>query len=267
MMENQRRSRNGNQQQPKRRIPTQRTFEAEIQKNSENALLYFIKQELGYYNALVEQMTPRLRAFPHEFMAVKDRERKLFEACAEHAVDPRKLLAHSQEEYPANLKHLYSLFREQDGSAKIDANQATMLLPAASPARLHPSVRKLMATEVLKYMVGQSEVLHAGLKTEGLRAPMQMLNTHTIDTKRHLQIPGNLIKIRYDTDTGNSEISIPYSKEPISVVGYDLSEIPFKLMVIRSPHPNNRDGKWYVDFKDSAGYLLTLTDHADRRRR
>jgi hypothetical protein len=105
------------------------------------------------------------------------------------------------------------------------------------------------------------------MKTEGLRAPVQLLNTHTLDTKRHLQIPGDLVKVSYDQDSNNSLVSIPYTNKELCIDGYDISDITFRSAVIRAPHPMNGDGKWYIDFKDSGGYSITMTDHNERRRR
>lgn len=250
-----------------RRVTNRRTFEINVDRDTSNHLRYFISQELGYFNTLVEKLTPKLRAFPQDLLSMKDREKKVWETCAEHAVDPQKLLDHPIEEWPENLRSLSNIVRESDGTPKFSPAQITMMRIAAEPARLHKSVRRLMASEVLRYMTGQAETVLAGMKTEGLRAPVQLLNTHTLDTKRHLQIPGDLVKVTYDQESNNSSVAIPYSNKTICIEGYDISEIAFKSVVIRSPHPTNGDGKWYIDFKDSSGYSITMTDHNERRRR
>ena len=261
------RQRPNNDQSPRKRVINQRTFEIETSKDGESHLMYFIKQELGYFNTLIEQLTPRLRAFPQEFMSMKDKDRKLWESCAENAVDPQKLLDHGIQEWPENLKGLYPLVRNPDDTPRITGSLASLIKVAASPARLHPSVRKNIASEIMKYMSGQSEVLHAGLKTEGLRSPMQMLQTHTLDTKRHLQIPASLVKMSYDETENQTVISVPYSTDPLICKGYDLTEIPFKTMIVRAPHPSTGDRKWYMDLRDGGSYALNATDHNDRRSR
>jgi len=251
----------------KRRITNRRTFEINVDRDVSNHLRYFISQELGYFNTLVEKLMPKLRAFPQDLLSMKDRERKAWETCAEHAVDPQKLLDHPIEQWSEHLKSLGNFVREPDGSPRFSSSHINMMRIAAEPARLHKNVRRLMAAEVLRYMTGQAETVLAGMKTEGLRAPVQLLNTHTLDTKRHLQIPGDLVKVTYDQDTTNSFVEIPYSNKKLCIEGYDISEITFKSVVIRSPHPTNGDGKWYIDFKDSGGYSITMTDHNERRRR
>jgi hypothetical protein len=253
--------------QPKRRSTNRRTFEIDVNRNVEHHLKYFINQELGYFNVLVEKLTPPLRAFPQVFMGLKDKERKIWEICAENAVDPQKLLDHPTEQWPEHLRTFASSIREPDGSPKISPAQITIMKIAAEPARLHKSVRRAMALEILKYMINQADTLHAGMKTEGLRSPTQLLHTQSLDTKRHLQIPGDLIKVSFDQETNSSMVSIPYTVDPLRINGFDISDITFKSAIIRAPHPINGDGKWYIDFKDTGGYSVTLSDHNERKRR
>lgn len=260
-------TRRPNAEPKKKRLPSRRTFEIEITKDTNQHLSYFVKQELGYYNSLIESLTPRLRTFPGDFISMKDKEKRLWEACAEHAVDPAKMLAHPLDKWPDHLRHLHSSMFDQDGAQKISAAHIHILKMAAAPARVHGSVRKSMAVEILKYMIGQSEVLQAGLKSESLKAPLQLLVTHSLDTKRHLQIPASLVKIYYDETENLSRISIPYSKDAVVVRDYDLTEIPFKSLVVRAPHPSTSDSAWTVDFKEVSPYLISMVDHNERRRR
>jgi hypothetical protein len=261
------RQRTSTDRPPRQRVINQRTFEVDASGDTESHLMYFIKQELGYYNTLVEQLTPRLRAFPQEFMSLKEKEKKLWESCAENAVDPSKLVEHKVEAWPENLRYLQPLVLNPDGTPRITTAQVGLIKVAAEPARLHPIVRRNMAAEVMRYMIGQSETLHAGMKTEGLRSPMQMLQTHTLETKRHLQIPASLVKMSYDEPNNQTVINVPYSKEPMRCNGYDLTEIPFKTMIIRAPHPGTGERKWYMDLRDTGSYMLNAVDHNDQRRR
>lgn len=252
---------------PAKRKVTQRTFEIEIDKDLHHSLSYFIRQELGYFNSMVEQLSPRLRAFPQEFLAFRDREKKLWDLCAEHAIDPQKLLDHPVDAWPEHLRTHHVLVRDQEGNPRITPTQVSMIKVAGSPARLHPRVRRSMASEMLKVMIAQAEIMHAGSKMEGFRVPIQTLQKHGLDTKRHLQIPVELVSITYDQDSQSSLITLPYTRTPIRITGYDLTEIPFKMLTIRSPHPTNGDGRWHIDFRDSAVYLINLTDHNERKRR
>lgn len=252
----------------KKRVTNQRTFELEMSESALNHLSYFIKQELAYYNQLVESMTPRLRAFPHELISMKDRERKLLEVCAEHAIDPQKMIQHSKDEWPEHLRQHWSLLKEPDGSIKISPAHANVISTVSAPARLHGTVRRNIAVEMFRYMSAQAEVIVASAKlADGLKSPLQMLQKHTLETKRHLQIPGRLTEISYDSEKDRTNIRLPYCRDSISVSGYDLTEIPHRSVIVRMPHPTNGDNRWFIDFRDSEGYSISLTDHNDRRRR
>ena len=251
-----------------RRAPHQKNFEVELFKKTENDLWYFVRQELEYYNSLVNKLTPRLRAYPQDLLSIKDREKRLWEACAEHAVDPTKLINYPVDQWPAHLQSLQTHLFDTNNTVKIVPAHISIIGIAASLARLHASVRRLIAAEVLKYMLGQADTLMAAMKTETMRAPMQMLQTHTIDTKRHLQIPYNLVKITYDVENNASNISVPYSSLPIVIPHFDLTQSAFKTLLVRAPHPLSQNQKWQIDLRDgTTGYMLSITDAPERRKR
>ena len=252
-----------------RRAPQQKNFEVELIKKTENDLLYFVRQELEYYNALVDKLTPRLRAYPQEMLAIKDREKRLWDACAEHAVDPQKLISYPLDQWPAHLQHLHTHLYDQNNAVKITPAHLSIIGIAATPARLHASVRRSMANEVLKYMIGQAETLLAAMKTDTMRAPMQMLQVHTLDTKRHLQIPYNLVKITYNEEHNTSHIAVPYSTTTIVVPHFDLTNSTFKTLLVRAPHPMSTHQKWQIDLRNGVinGYMLNITDAPERRKR
>ena len=155
-----------------RRAPHQKNFEVELFKKTENDLWYFVRQELEYYNSLVNKLTPRLRAYPQDLLSIKDREKRLWESCAEHAVDPTKLINYPVDQWPAHLQSLQTHLFDTNNTVKIVPAHISIIGIAASPARLHASVRRLIAAEVLKYMLGQADTLMAAMKTETMRAPM-----------------------------------------------------------------------------------------------
>ena len=93
------------------------------------------------------------------------------------------------------------------------------------------------------------------------------MQTHTVDSKRHLQIPRSLVKINYDSEQDVSQIAVPYSKTPITVPDFNLSESAFRTLVVRAPHPTSPNQKWQVEFKDGNGlYQLTMTDYMERKK-
>jgi hypothetical protein len=259
-------SRNTNDLKPKIVYP--KNFEIDIEPKLAADLSYFIKQELGYYNSLIDLLSPRLRAYPKDILNIKEREKSLWDSCAEYAIDPQKLLDQPFETWPKHLHHMHHMLYDINEKIKISPAHINICSIASTPARLHAVVRKAIASEILKYMVNQADILLSAVKTDVMRAPMQMLQTHTIDTKRHLQIPKSLIKITYNESENSSDISIPYSKTAITVPYYDLRPVAFKLLIIRAPHPTSTNQKWQLDFRDSpAAYLLSITDPVERKRR
>lgn len=256
----------------KRKNIIQKTFEIETSPEAKRNLWYFIKQELYYYNFLVEQLTPWLRTFPQEFLALKGNEKRLWNAAAEYELDFKKLSETQIDSWPKDIElqksQLHALLFNADGKLNLSARQLELMKIVAAPAKLPRLVRNLMASEMLRYMQGQAEVLEQALKTETMRSPLQMLQVHTLENKRHLQIPASVVfNLRYDDQEKVSKISLPYCRDPIIVPGIDLSTIPYKMMVIRAAHPQDRTGKWYIDLKDTNSYSVNLMDYDDRRRR
>jgi len=254
----------------KRKQSNQKNFEIELLPNIKSNLEYFILQELGYYNTLVEQLVPRLKAFPQDILSIKDKEKRIWDACAEHAINPQKLLDHPRSEWPKHLDFMYDMLYDQAGKCKISPAHISIMGIAASPARLHQKVRRAIASEVLKYMLAQADVLFSAMKTETLKSPVQMLQTYTTESKRHLQIPYSLLKIRYNEESDKTYIGIPYSKAEIELPHVDLTQPPFRLLVIRSPNATSRSSnqKWEIDIMDSLNdYIISLNDPVERKRR
>lgn len=250
----------------KRPVVYQKTFVMDIPSDTASDLTYFVQQELGYYNMLVEKLTPRLKAHPKDLLNFKDTEKKLWEACAERAVDPQKLIDHPLKEWPVHLHSLHPLVYDYDGNIRISPAHISMIGAAASPARVHASVRKAMANEILNYMISQADTVNSAATTETMRVPVQLLQSYTFDNKRHLQIPFNLLTMKYDEKTGTTHIHTPYSRKPIIVPNVDLTYTKFKLLIVRSPHPTSLNKNWQIDLKDSPlTYIVNLTDYMERK--
>lgn len=256
----------------KRKNQVQKTFELELSENAKRNLWYFIKQELAYFNHVVENLTPWLRTFPQELLNIKGNEKRLWNAAAEYELDFKKLYATPLDAWPTEIASqrdtLWSLLCDEQKNLKVSPRQLELLKIVSAPAKLPRLVRNLMASELLRHMQSQAEILDAALKTDTMRSPIQMLQVHTLESKRHLQIPSSVVfKIAYDEKQKINEIYLPYCKETLIVADSDISKIAYKTLVIKAPHPQDRSGKWLAEFKDTAGYAVNLTDHDDRRRR
>lgn len=263
------------------RVVHPRSFYLEMDEKLSKDLSFFVGQELFYYNTLVNQLIPKLKAYPRDILAFRDKDKILWDSCAEHSIDPHKLLEHPLEAWPKHLQHMHKMLYDNNGQVKFTAMQLIICAIAATPARLPPAVRKLMASEAMNYMITQADVLIGALKIDDMiqagrisedsdimRVPLQLLQTHTVDSKRHLQIPRSLVKIAYDNEQAISKISVPYSKNPITIPDCNLSESVYKMLVLRAPHPTSTNQKWQIEFRDGNGlYQLTMTDYMERKKR
>jgi hypothetical protein len=264
----------------KTRTMPPRSFYLDMEEKLARDLSYFIGQELAYYNTLVTQLMPKLKAYPRDVLVFRDKDRALWDSCAEFAIDPHELLKHPLEAWPRHLQPMYKMLYDNQGNVKFNSMQLMICAIAASPAKLPSMVRRSMAIEVMNYMVNQADILINAIKTDDMiqagkiaegsdimRVPMQLLQPHTVDSKRHLQIPRDLVKIEYDKEIESSKINVPYSKTAITIENCDLSESFYKLLVLRAPHPTSPNQKWQVEFRDGTGqYQLTMTDYMERKR-
>lgn len=220
-------------------------------------------QERGYYNHIVESLIPRLRTFPQDLISMKKREMQLVESCAEKIISLESLVKKPKDQWPESANLLKTMLLDENDSIKIKPSHLNMIDNVSAPGRLIPEVRRKMAAEIFKHMASQAESLSGDV----LRAPVQMLISHTADSKRHLQIPSNHVKMVYESDTQTTMMRIPYCTDPIKIPRYDLTDIKFGTMIIRSPHHYDVEGRWFIDIKDTRDYMVTLTDQMERRRK
>lgn len=245
-------------------------FEIEVSPKAEKSLKYFMQQELQYYNSVVYHLNARMKAFPQDILAIRDRDVKLLETCAQFATDPAMLIKTKPEEWPNQFKSYTNVVYNTDGSPRIDNKTIGVIQIGSIPGNIHNVIRRNIVSEAFNYVSGQAGIVLAGQKTETLRAPIHMLQTHSLSTKRHMQLTKNLVKITFDEEKIGSNIYTPYSKEPLHVQGYDLSEVPFTILVIKSSMPKYSTEKlsWAIEFKDiKSGYLINLTDSFPRKKR
>ena len=252
----------------KRKPPNRRQFSTNPDIKLQANLKFFMQQELVYYNTLVEHFNSRIRAFPQDVLSIRDREIKLLETCGQFAYDPAKLLTSKNDTWPEALKSYNPVVYDTDGQVRLTSKQVAIMQIGAVPATIHHQVRRNIISEVFSTVSQQAEIFLASRNTEQLRAPVYLLQQHTWETKRHLQVPQSLVEMSYNDDTNLTLIKTPYNKEPMSVLGYDLTDIPFTTMVIRAPIKGDDRPTWRLEFKDGLQkYLLTLTDPMPMRKK
>lgn len=254
----------------KRRNATNRIFELALNEEAKKHLTYFIKQELAYYNTLVEGLAPWLRAFPQEFQVFKNSEKNTWVAVAESGIDPVELINTARENWPVSQRTQREMIYEgvvnNNGKCKFTNRQMDILKVVSAPAKIPVMTRGLMATEILKHMQNHATVLENAMKTDTMKNAIQMLQTHSLNTKRHLQVPHAVFHgIMYDENSNSSFIKTPFTKHPLVAKNINLLENKFKMAIIKSPHVHDQNPKWMIELKDFNYYDVTLTDFDTRK--
>lgn len=255
----------------KRKSNIQKTFELHLADESKRNLNYFINQELAYYNSIVDQLGPWMRSFPQDLLSFKGDIKRLWNTVAEFGLNVQDLVQKNLSEWPAVLgaqkAAIYSILKD-DNKLRLTQRQLDILKIAASPGKIPALTRHNIASEIMKYMQGQAEVLYNAQQTDTLKNALQTLQVQSLDTKRHIQMSKTLIfKVEYNEDNRQTRIYTPFSKHPFVINGVNIKEIPHKSIVIRSPHARDPEGKWTIDLQDLDTYLVNLTDYNYRKRR
>lgn len=252
-----------------------RSLTIEIDAITKRHLKFFMQQELAYYNMLINNATMRLRAFPEEFLGLKDGYERLWCTLAFHGKSIRELARMPLSRWPKDLRS--SLPSACIAGDKLQVSEKKMMLFDIVSVRgnIHPQMRKVLAAEMLRYMIPQAEQLVQSQKnsTGQMRSPVQMLMSYDYPEKRHIQLAKELVAVTYDADNKCSLIKVPYTDRPLVVRDSNLTSDRFDVLVIRQ-QPNidvNDDTPWHISMINSPHrYLLDLTDqhmHATRRRR
>lgn len=233
----------------------------------------FMKQELGYYNALVEGLGPRARTFTETLIALHKDWEALWEALA---LEGKSIKAYERAkedvELPASLeKHRKMLVsRDSKGGRFLDERMFNIMQIAATPSLIHPTVRKAMAGLILEFYKDQSGKLikrndEAFGEEDLYSKPIDLLVKHDMVTKRHLQIPRSILNAVYwYQDRDLTEIYHPYSDNPLIIQGHNLENNNHWNLIILHQQPGSEvvaSDPWVVDIKQSqVPYLIKYVD-------
>jgi hypothetical protein len=233
----------------------------------------FMKQELGYYNALVEGLGPRARTFPETLLALHKDWESLWEALAEDGKSIKSYeRAKEDVELPAHLeKHRKMLVgRDTKGERFLNERMFNIMSIAASPAMIHATVRRNMARLILEFYKDQSAKLikrnDKAFGEEDLYSkPIDLLVKHDMVTKRHLQIPRSALNaVYYYSDRDLTEIYHPYSENPLVIQGHNLENNNHWNLLLVHQQPGvevTAQDPWVVDIKYSqVPYLIKYVD-------
>lgn len=256
--------------QKRKNARTQRSLTIKIDANDQIRLNYFIKQELNFYNSLVSGLGSRVRAFPQDICDLTERYEKLFGELAANNTDVNKLRNSKKiESWAENLRPYYDLVIGSDKVKPLSERLAIIFELAASGGVIDPLMRKNIAIETLRFCKEQARIYKSELpqKNENSNlfkiAPTN-LNTQDLINKRHVQLVKSLVEISYDEKTESSKIKNPYTMQPITVEGVDLTENKdWQIMILHQERGTiaTSTTNWVVDFKEAnSTYLLKYLD-------
>lgn len=233
----------------------------------------FMKQELHYYNSLVEGLGPRARTFPETLLALHKDWENLWAAVAEHGLPIRSYMTAKEdvtlpEAYEPHRKMLIG--KNTKGERFLSERMFSIMEVATAPAVLHPSVRKNMAVQILEFYKDQAGKLikrndDAVGDNDLYSKPIDLLTKQDMVTKRHLQIPRSALNAVYYYDkVDRTEIFHPYSDNPLVIEGHDLEtnnhwnfllvhQQPGEEAIVKTP--------WVVEVRHtSIPYLIKYQD-------
>lgn len=233
----------------------------------------FMKQELHYYNTLVEGLGPRARTFPETLLGLHKDWENLWTALAIGAHNVKAYERATEDApLPADLEpHRKMLLgRDSKGERFLNDRMLNIMQLAGTAATIHPHVRRNMANIILEFYKDQSAKLikrnDDAIGEEDLYSkPVELLVQHDMVTKRHLQIPRSALNaVYYYKERDLTEVYHPYSSNPLIIEGHDLENNNFWNFLIIHQQTGVEavnSTPWVVDIKHTqVPYLIKYQD-------
>lgn len=248
-----------------KRATREKSFHVEVDTVSRRHLMFFIKNELDYYNELINNVTMRLRAFPEEITSLREGYGKLWTAVAYSGKNFRELLKTKVSSWPKAISESVPTFIIKNDQVILDDRKVMLFDAISVKGDIHPTMRKNIASELLSAILPQADQLIQGQKNlQGqMRDPVHMLVPHYYPERRHIQLTRELVKLNYNKDKQQTEVTIPYTDKPLIVKDHNIVDEKWDIMLIRQ-QPNisvTVDSPWQIDLMiTSHKYLLDITD-------
>lgn len=240
----------------------QKTFDVTANEAQARTLNHFVKNELAYYQLLSTQLGVRMRAFPEDFVNNTLALEKIWLFAAKYTVSAQQLKAQPKSKWPAEIVNSWGAVWNSKNEYLLSPGAEAIMNLMATPCHLHVDVRRNIAEEVLNQIKHQAEIIHAAQNTMEMRSPVQTLPEHDNYTKRHVQIPRHLVKCVFNAMEGQSEITVPYCREPLVIPQQDITENKWDIMVISQVNREvEKNHLLQLSLRTSKQkYLITYTD-------
>jgi hypothetical protein len=246
----------------------ERSYLIDIDNISKRHLKFFAVNEFEYYNRLIGDVTMRLRAFPEEINSMKGTYEKLWNALAYSNQNLRKLGKTKVSSWPESLKNSVTFLPIKDDQLQLDDRKLLIFDVLAENGKIHPQMRRSLASELIKTAIVQADALLQSQKsvTGQMRNAIQMLLPAEPHEKRHLQISKDLLELHWNKDAKQTEITLPYTDRPLIIRDQNITDEKFTMMIVRPLQAP--DGQWQIVlYNTPARYMLELRDPVPHMRR
>lgn len=236
----------------------------------------FMKQELAFYNSLINAFTSRTRTFPEHILALNEQWIKLFGQIAFEGKSIKHLErapADAQLTEGMEIFRRYLVGQDNEGQRYLTERMLTIMEAAASPGVVHPVVRRNLALEMVRFYKDQA-VKFATPANQGngddlYKSTPEMLEPADLLKKRHLQMPRQMINVEWDEAKEQSLLRTAYVSNPIIIKNINLVENKDWTHIILHQEPNTvsrPSSPWFVDVKTlQVGYHIKYMDMPNPR--
>lgn len=229
-------------------------FESTIEPSDKVRLRGFIKNEIAYYNALLNGFQSRLRTMPEVFDEV---DGALLGAVAAHGYN---LSAFDNAEIlPATLKPYAKILFDAQGHPALSERVMLFIASVSVSTVLHPATREAMVLAFLEEHRRQAASLSRTVNNredQVLASAVSLLHPHDGRLKRHLQLPARAAVIGAD----RRSIRSSYTASPIMLKQTIPDNATFNVIVVRDEEGAG-EGNWMVELRhDPNDYMVRLSD-------
>jgi len=246
-------------------------WKIEIVPEDKSRLTRFMNEELSFYNSLVETFNTRLRGQPETIGLLIGDWEKIFCICAEIRFRASQLRnANETFVLPEQLLPYKNLLLGSDSKGRILNEKYIVLLdPASAAGNIHPLTRKNLALEVLYFYREQAKHALQEIKISGMDGTSyknSFINLEKLDNtrKRHLQIPKEALRYKYNIAKKILQIWTPYNTQPLEISGFsNIDEKPWNLMIIHQTPGGvaTTNTPWSIELKNVPNqYLIKLVE-------
>jgi hypothetical protein len=224
-------------------------------------LRQYISQEMHYFNALVAGFGGPMRTMPETFAAMTGRLESLFGEVASSYADVRSL---KEGSLPDRFKP-YTDLLFKDGKSAIDTRTMLLFDIAGSAANIDTSVRRGLATEMLRHAREQSAQIANPQNREDqvYKFAVETMTPLEGRNKRHLQLPKSAVNTATKDD--RLAIGLPYIRTPIII---PAPTTPWNYITLRDDDDGTQPGQWAIELsQETSMYLLRKTDSSHRKPR